>query len=79
VDDPKFLDAQCSAPIAMIEPGNRIYILTGSASEGWVVGQNSEWKGFIVGGIVRVKEDDGDMFGPSALVPDPPVKQWTMG
>jgi hypothetical protein len=68
VDDPQFLEGQPSKPAEMIEPGNKIYSLV---SDGW--------RGFIVGGIVGLKEDDGELFGPSALVPDPPVKRWTLG
>jgi hypothetical protein len=68
VDDLNFLEDQRSRPAEMIEPGNKAYALI---SHGW--------RGFIVGGIVRFKEDDGELFGPSALVPDPPVKRWTLG
>jgi hypothetical protein len=52
----------------MIEPGNKTYALISGG-----------WRGFIVGGIVRFKEDDGELFGPSALVSDPPIKTWTLG
>jgi hypothetical protein len=81
VDDPRFLDGQRSNPAAMIEPGHRIYSLTSPGSPGWgVVGQSTGWQGFIVGGIVQVKEDDGELFGPSALVLEPPViERWTLG
>jgi len=68
VDDPRFLDGQASKPEEMIEPGNRIYALTSSA-----------WKGFIVAGIVTFTEDGGELFGPSSLVEEPPVKRWTVG
>jgi hypothetical protein len=68
VDDLKFLADQRSRPAEMIEPGNKTYALI---SDGW--------RGFIVGGIVQFKEDDGELFGPSALAPDPPVKGWTIG
>jgi len=49
VDDPQFLDGQRSKPVEMIEPGNKTYALVSAG-----------WRGFIVGGIVRFKEDDGD-------------------
>jgi hypothetical protein len=67
VDDPQFLDGQRSKPAEMIEPGNKVYALVSAG-----------WQGFIVGGIVRFKEDDGEFFGQSALVSDSPVKRWTM-
>jgi len=68
VDDPKFLEDQPSKPAETIEPGNKVYALISGG-----------WRGFVVGGIVRFKEDDGELFGPSALVSDPPVKRWTLG
>jgi hypothetical protein len=68
VDDPEFLSDRPSKPAEMIEPGNKIYALASTA-----------WQGFIVGGTVTFKEDDGDMFGPSALVSAPPVKRWVPG
>lgn len=68
VDDPQFLDGQLSKPAEMIEPGNKIYVLVSVGC-----------RGFIVGGIVQVKEDDGELFGPSALVSEAPVKRWTLG
>jgi len=67
VDDPQFLDGQRSNPAEMIEPGNKIYALVSAG-----------WRGFIVGGIVRFKEDDGELFGQSALVSDAPVERWTL-
>lgn len=67
VDDPHFLDGQRSNPAEMIEAGNRIYALVSAG-----------WRGFIVGGIVRFKEDDGELFGQSALVSDAPDKRWTL-
>jgi len=68
VDDPKFLENRDSNPVDMVEYGNKIYALSGSG-----------WNGFIVGGIVQIKEDDGELFGPSALVDGPTVKRWTVG
>lgn len=66
--DATHLVGQNSKPAEMIEPGNKVYALT-----------NSGWRGFIVGGIVLFKEDEGDLFGPSDLVEPPPVKRWTVG
>ena len=67
-DDSGFLDGQRSKPTDMIEPGNKIYALSSTG-----------WQGFIVGGIVRFKEDDGEIFGPSALVSESPLDRWTLG
>jgi hypothetical protein len=66
--DPSYLDGQKSKPEEMIEPGNIVYALT-----------SSRWQGFIVAGIVRFHEDDGDLVGPSAIVESPPIKRWTVG
>jgi hypothetical protein len=66
--DPTFVEGRHSNPEEMIEYGNRVYAITSSG-----------WSGFIVGGVVQFNEDDGDRFGPSALVADPPVKRWTLG
>jgi hypothetical protein len=68
VDDPRFLDDQTSKPVEMIEPGNKIYAL-----------MSAGWQGFIVGGVVSFNEDDGDLCGPSALVPGPPIARWSLG
>ena len=46
-----------SRPAQMIEHGNRVYSLKGH-----------DWQGFIVGGIVAAKEDDGDFSAPSELL-----------
>jgi hypothetical protein len=46
-----------SRPIALVEPGNRVYALGGD-----------DWKGFVVGGIVMTAEDDKDMWEPSSLI-----------
>ena len=68
VDDPQFLNDQRIKPAEMIESGNRIYGI-----------ESSGWQGFIVAGSVRFVEDDGELFGPSALVSEPPAKRWTLG
>ena len=52
----------------MIEHGNKVYALTSSG-----------WEGFVVGGIIQFKEDNGELFGPSELVSEPPVKRWAVG
>jgi len=41
----------------MIEPGNKVYSLVGRG-----------WEGFVVGGIIQFKEDDGEAFAPSGLI-----------
>lgn len=79
VDDPKLIERHKSNPVAMMDPEHKIYILTGLGSSNEQLGwERSPWQGFIVGGPVATKEDDGDMFGPSALVEGPPVKRWTL-
>jgi hypothetical protein len=66
--DATYLAGQHSNPEEMLEPGPKVYALTSSG-----------WRGFIMGGIVRFNEDDGDLFDPSAIVEPPPVKRWTVG
>jgi hypothetical protein len=68
VADPQFLDGRPSKPAGMMEPGNKIYALI-----------SAQWQGFVLGGIVLVKEDGGEMFGPSALVSERPADRWTLG
>jgi hypothetical protein len=55
--DVAFLKDFDSNPAQMIEPGNKVYAVKGH-----------EWLGFIVGGIVSTREDDGEFFGPSGLI-----------
>jgi hypothetical protein len=57
--DAIFLKGIRSNPTEMMEQGNKIYSITGR-----------EWLGFIVGGIVSVREDDGEFFAPSGLIPE---------
>jgi hypothetical protein len=52
-----YLGAFQSNPQEMMEKGNRIYSLTGS-----------NWQGFIVGGIISTFEDDCDFMAPSGLL-----------
>ena len=66
--NPEFLKDQLSKPARMIEPGNKIYSLSSSG-----------WKGFVIAGSVRFIEDSGELFGPSSLVSEPPVRRWTLG
>ncbi len=67
VDNPQFLDSQRRKRAEIVEPGNKIYSLVSAG-----------WRGFIVGGVVRMKEDDGEFFGQSALVSDASAKRWTL-
>jgi hypothetical protein len=55
--DVSFLESFHSNPAQMIEDGNKVYALRGVS-----------WYGFIVGGIVTFKEDDGDFAEPSGLL-----------
>ena len=66
-DNPEFLKNQRSKPAELVEPGNKIYSLRSSA-----------WEGFVVAGPVQFVEDTGELFGPSGLVSESPVR-WTLG
>jgi hypothetical protein len=55
--DAIFLQGVRSNPIELIEKGNKVYSLRGN-----------RWSGFIVGGIVSFKEDDGEYMTPSGLI-----------
>jgi len=55
--DKQFLKGRGSNPIEMIEPGNKVYSLSSSG-----------WNGFIVGGVFSFTEDDGEFFAPSSLL-----------
>lgn len=52
-----FLQGQNSKPEQMVERGNKIYAIHGA-----------DWSGFIVGGIVSIKEDGGEFNDPSELL-----------
>ena len=52
-----FLTDKRSNPGQMIEPGNQIYAL-----------KSHGWTGFIVGGILRTHEDQGEFFEASRLI-----------
>ena len=66
--NPEFLNNQRSRPAQMIEPGNKIYSL-----------RSSGWEGFVIAGLVQFIEDSGELFGPSSLVSEPPVRRWSLG
>lgn len=53
----EYLGKQGSAPVALMETGNRVYRLIGDG-----------WEGFILGGIVSFNEDEEDFFAPSKLL-----------
>jgi len=55
--DSSFLVQFASAPTDMLEPGLRAYRLS-----------SRSWSGYVLGGIVRSHEDDGDALAPSALI-----------
>jgi hypothetical protein len=55
--DASFLQDAPSNPAQMIEPGNKVYAL-----------KSRDWTGFIVGGIMRTHEDQGEPFEPSKLI-----------
>ena len=55
--DKAFLAGFRSNPIDMVENGNRVFSFRGD-----------NWAGFVVGGVLSVHEDDGDLMGPSALL-----------
>ena len=59
-----YLEAFQSHPQEMMEKGNKIYSLTGS-----------NWQGFIVGGIISTLEDEGDYMAPSGLLSKPSEQQ----
>lgn len=54
----EYLGGFRSNPIEMIELGSRVYAVRGHG-----------WSGFVVGGIVSVREDDRDFMAPSLLLP----------
>lgn len=53
----EYLSGCQSNPVEMIEPGNKIYAIEGI-----------QWKGYIIGGIFTVHEDDGDAMDVSSLL-----------
>jgi hypothetical protein len=59
VDD-TYLEGARSAPQSLIEPGNVVYALRGD-----------DWEGYIVGGVVRWLEWEGDDMERSPLLGDP--------
>jgi hypothetical protein len=67
-DNPEFLKNQRSRPTQLVEPGNKTYLL-----------RSTGWEGFVVAGLVQFVEDTGELFDPSGLVAEPPVKRWSLG
>ncbi len=55
--DAAYLQSAPARPDVLIEAGNKVYAVTGK-----------DWRGYIVGGVMSVCEDDGDAMGPSALI-----------
>ncbi len=52
-----YLSGFRSNPVDMVEVGNVVYSVIGSG-----------WQGFVVGGILMVHEDDGELNEPSKLL-----------
>lgn len=55
--DASALQGQKSKPEKMIEKGNKVYMIHGL-----------DWSGFVVGGIVSIKEDEGEFGDQSELL-----------
>ena len=51
------LEAHASKPAEMLEAGMKVYALRGNG-----------WRGFVVGGVIGVHEDEQDFMSPSALL-----------
>lgn len=58
-EEPSFLKGVRSNPAAIMEPGHKVYSL-----------KCDGWTGYVVGGIMRVHEDDKNLFEPSYLLTD---------
>lgn len=57
-EQPKgYLDTFASKPSVLVEPGNVIYGL-----------QGADWSGYVVAGMCRIAEDDGEVNDPSTLL-----------
>jgi len=54
---PEILKNFASNPLPLLEPGNKMYQVSGG-----------DWSGYILAGIMSTHEDDGGLFEPSALV-----------
>jgi hypothetical protein len=69
--DREFLEKFPSKPAQLMEIENKAYAVRSGfgRSEGclWDPG---EWTGFVLGGNFSTSEDDGNLFEPSALMPD---------
>ncbi len=55
--DQDYLSGFRSNPVDMIEPGNKVYSIIGTG-----------WHGFVVGGILSAREDEGEYMAPSGLM-----------
>jgi hypothetical protein len=53
----QFLDGVASNPRIMLEPDNKIYKLEGNG-----------WSGYVLAGIMRTHEDEGEYAAPSPLI-----------
>jgi len=53
----EYLVGRASKPAEMIEPGNRVYSVSGAG-----------WDGFVVGGRISTNEDDEEYMAQSALM-----------
>ncbi len=54
---PDILKDFASNPTIMLETGNKVYQL-----------KSTGWSGYVLGGIIRTLEDDGESFAPSLLI-----------
>ena len=52
-----YLNGFRSNPVDMIEPGIKVYSVSGTG-----------WQGFVVGGLLSVREDKGEYMAPSGLM-----------
>ena len=53
----QLLDGAASNPRIMLEPGNKVYKLKGNG-----------WSGYVLAGIMRTHEDEGEYAAPSPLI-----------
>jgi hypothetical protein len=54
---PAYTENRPSKPNKFIETGIKVYKLRGE-----------EWEGYVIAGIVKVQEDNGELMTPSALM-----------
>jgi hypothetical protein len=79
LNDPTFLENQRSKPLETIEPGLKVFSVSCPERRNPIEDATLGWQGFIVSGSVRIAEDQGEMFGPSSLVSEPPGNRWSLG